>query len=178
MKPKSINLAIFPGTFDPFTNAHLKILYTIRHLYDKVVILVSNNPDKHSLFSPNDRVKMIRNQINKLHWEDWVFVEYNDKLLTDYVLDFVNYYDCIHIIRGLRPNNAAEEFALASIYYDDVKFTGYNLRTIFVPVLEPELQNVSSTRARTYIRLGGKVQLQKMCPDSIFNDIMERFDIK
>ena len=52
--------AIFPGSFDPPTNGHLDIIKRSLPLFDEIIIAVLNNPDKHPLFSVEERCDMIR----------------------------------------------------------------------------------------------------------------------
>lgn len=52
--------ALFPGSFDPFTNGHLELVRRALRLFDEVVVGVAVNPDKRTpLFTPEERVAMI-----------------------------------------------------------------------------------------------------------------------
>ena len=51
--------AIYPGTFDPVTNGHLDIIKRACEIFDEVIIAVSDNKDKNTMFSLDKRVKMI-----------------------------------------------------------------------------------------------------------------------
>ncbi len=51
--------ALFPGTFDPFTNGHLDLARRAVRLFDRVVLAVSDNPAKGVLFPVEERVEMI-----------------------------------------------------------------------------------------------------------------------
>ena len=42
-----MRVAIYPGTFDPMTNGHLDIVRRATRLFDRLIILVADNPDKH-----------------------------------------------------------------------------------------------------------------------------------
>ncbi len=53
-------LAIFPGSFDPLTNGHVDIILRSAHLFERIVVSVLVNPDKRPLFSPDERVAIIR----------------------------------------------------------------------------------------------------------------------
>ena len=53
-------LAHFPGTFDPFTSGHEAILRRVLPLFDKVVVAVGVNSEKHCMFSPEERKQRIR----------------------------------------------------------------------------------------------------------------------
>ena len=53
--------ALYPGSFDPFTNGHLDVLDRALRVFDAVVVAVAANPDKRTpLFTPEERVAMIR----------------------------------------------------------------------------------------------------------------------
>ncbi|HZV51735.1 MAG TPA: pantetheine-phosphate adenylyltransferase [Candidatus Dormibacteraeota bacterium] len=53
--------ALYPGSFDPFTNGHLDIVDRALQLFDGLVVAVAANPEKRTpLFSPEERVAMIR----------------------------------------------------------------------------------------------------------------------
>lgn len=54
-------VAIYPGTFDPFTNGHVSITRRALALFDKVVVAVSDHGRKQTLFSLNERCEMIKN---------------------------------------------------------------------------------------------------------------------
>ena len=78
-------IAIYPGTFDPFTNGHLDIVARVRDLFDHVVVAVTNNPSKTPLFTTEERVALIREAVSGfpsvevdtfdgLRWEDDLIV--------------------------------------------------------------------------------------------------------
>ena len=54
------SVALFPGSFDPFTNGHLDLTARGAVLFDRVVVAVAHNPANTSLFTPEERVHMIR----------------------------------------------------------------------------------------------------------------------
>ncbi|MBV9215450.1 MAG: adenylyltransferase/cytidyltransferase family protein, partial [Acidobacteria bacterium] len=51
--------AAFPGSFDPLTNGHLDIIRRSAPLFDEMIVAVLNNPDKHPMFSVEERCEMI-----------------------------------------------------------------------------------------------------------------------
>ncbi len=59
MKPRHERIALFPGSFDPFTNGHLDLARRAAALFDRVVVAVAHNPAKTSLFTPEERVELI-----------------------------------------------------------------------------------------------------------------------
>ena len=59
-EPEPVSLALYPATFDPFTNGHLDVLERALLIFDKVVVGVLKNPAKNPLFSEDERLDMIR----------------------------------------------------------------------------------------------------------------------
>ena len=102
-----MKVAIYPGSFDPITNGHLDVLRRSLEVFDKVIVLVAVNPDKHSRFSPDDRVAMIKEATQDL---DNVEVDYSTGLTVEYAKK----HNVKHLIRGLRAVTDFEyEFQLA-----------------------------------------------------------------
>jgi len=54
------NIAVFPGSFDPFTIGHASIVERALPMFSHVVIGVGRNAGKHALYSPEERVERIR----------------------------------------------------------------------------------------------------------------------
>lgn len=170
------NIAIFPGSFDPFTNAHEYVVKQACRLYSKVIILVSSNPRKNYMFTPQERVAMIEQLIEYHAWaKNGADVDMWNGLVTDYAADYLNLYDNVHIVRGLRVDNGAEEFNLATTYYEDFGVCNCHsfLQTIMIPVLDKDAMNTSSSRVREYIRRDRMNYVQVYCPAPIYHYIKE-----
>jgi pantetheine-phosphate adenylyltransferase len=58
--------AIYPGTFDPITFGHLDIIKRASILFDKIIIGVARDNAKNPLFTTEERVKLIKNEITAL----------------------------------------------------------------------------------------------------------------
>ena len=102
-----MKLAIYPGTFDPITNGHLDILNRAARIFDRIIIAVALNEDKEPLFSLEERLSLIEENITG---SDEIIVSSFDGLLVDYV-DRMNSKT---IIRGLRAASDFEyEFQMA-----------------------------------------------------------------
>ena len=102
-----MKVAIYPGSFDPITNGHLDVLKRSLEVFDKVILLVAVNPDKHSRFSPEERVAMIKEATQDLKN---VEVDYSTGLTVEYAKK----HNAKHLIRGLRAVTDFEyEFQLA-----------------------------------------------------------------
>jgi len=102
--------AIYPGSFDPFTNGHNDILNRALKIFDNVTIAVVKNSSKKYLFSLEDRVSMISELFSDQDNIDCVGL---DSKLT---VDLAKELNAKAIIRGLRAVSDFEyEFQIASI---------------------------------------------------------------
>ncbi|MCD8209243.1 MAG: pantetheine-phosphate adenylyltransferase [Coprobacillus sp.] len=103
-----MKIAVYPGSFDPITNGHLDILERALTLFDKVIVLVAQNPTKKNRFSIQERVEMIKEAV-----KDYpnVSVDATDELTVEYAKKV----GATHLIRGLRAVSDFEyEFQLNS----------------------------------------------------------------
>ncbi len=103
-----MNIGVYPGSFDPITNGHLDVLERSLKLFDKVIILVAQNPLKKNRFSVKDRIDMITEAVKDF---PNVAVDSTDLLTVEYAKKV----GATHLIRGLRAVSDFEyEFALNS----------------------------------------------------------------
>ena len=60
-RPPDSKIAIYPGSFDPFTNGHLDVVDRALGIFDKLIVAVAANPDKRQpLFTVEERLHLIR----------------------------------------------------------------------------------------------------------------------
>jgi pantetheine-phosphate adenylyltransferase len=91
--------AVYPGSFDPITNGHLDIIQRALTVVDHVVVAVAYNQDKQSgLFTPDERVAMIREVAKEEGLDGRVSIDSFHGLLVDYA----RRVGAGTIIRGLR----------------------------------------------------------------------------
>lgn len=90
-----MKIAVYPGSFDPISNGHLDIIERVCKTFDKVYVLVSVNPNKKYVFSPSERVDMLKIATKNLNN---VIIEESSTL----VLDYARQKKASVIIRGLR----------------------------------------------------------------------------
>ena len=55
-----MKLAVYPGSFDPVTLGHLDIIVRASKIFDKLIVGVPINPDKHASFSVEERMELLR----------------------------------------------------------------------------------------------------------------------
>lgn len=73
--------AIYAGTFDPVTNGHLDVIKRACHIFDKIVVTIANNPHKKTLFSLEERMKLIQENLSP---DDPIELASFDGLVVDF----------------------------------------------------------------------------------------------
>ncbi|HET7854670.1 MAG TPA: pantetheine-phosphate adenylyltransferase [Candidatus Methylomirabilis sp.] len=100
-------LAVYPGTFDPFTNGHRDILERALKIFPRMIVAVSGNAEKGPLFTLEERMEIIRDAVRGMQG---VRVDAFHTLLVDYVKT----QGAAVVIRGLRAISDFEyEFQMA-----------------------------------------------------------------
>ena len=156
MEHKSIT-AIFPGSFDPITNGHLDVICRGIKMFDRLIVAVGQNPVKNVLFSPAERVEMIRELVKDM---PRVTVESYDSL----TVEFAAKIKADVMLRGLRHlTDVQYEFQLAM-----TNRAVAGIETVFVMTSE-EYGFVNSTMVREVAMLGGDVS--KLIPLSVYEKV-------
>ena len=94
-----VRKAIYPGSFDPFTNGHLDIVKKAAALFDEVVVIIGVNPKKKRTFIAENMKRAIEDTM-KENGIDNVSVVWIDGLVAQYAKEI----DAQYMIRGLRNN--------------------------------------------------------------------------
>ena len=137
-------IAVFPGSFDPFTIGHEAIVRRALSLFDEIIIAVGANALKKSFYSLSTRKSMI----NKVFQDEpGVRVDHYEGLTVDYCIKNGAGY----LVRGLRT--AADfEFERAIAQVNKVMAPG--VESVFLLTV-PEHSHINSTIVRDIIRSGG-----------------------
>jgi pantetheine-phosphate adenylyltransferase len=139
--------ALFPGTFDPFTNGHLDLTRRATRLFDRVIVAVAQSTAKGTLFSLEERVEMIQTSTRSLRRVEVVS-------FSDLVVDCARRVGAQVMIRGLRAVSDFEfEFQMALM----------NRRLsagVEVAFLMPSQQYtyLNATLVKEVARLGGRIR--------------------
>ena len=153
--------ALCPGSFDPITKGHLDIILRASRLFDRVVVLVSVNPDKRTAFSVGERVELIRAVTGDLAN---VEVDAYQGLLVDYARQV----GATASIRGLRAVSDFEyefQMALANKKLDP------QLETIFLNT-HSKYMYLSSSLVKQIAAFGGDID--DFVPQAIIEPIKQR----
>lgn len=153
-------IAVFPGSFDPFTVGHEALVKRALPLFDKVIIAVGENAEKKNLFSIEMRIRMISKVFDG---ESRVEITRFNGL----TVDFCRSHNARYIIRGLRTAADFEyERAMGHMNWKMAP----EIDTIFL-LTSTEHTPVNSTIVREIIRYGGDASM--FVPSSIdINDYL------
>lgn len=101
--------AIYPGTFDPITNGHLDVIERACRIFDRVIVAVAENKSKSPLFSTEERVALISENLATNRRAE---VLHFDGLIVDLAVT----HGAVALIRGLRAVSDFEyEFQMAQM---------------------------------------------------------------
>lgn len=140
--------AIYPGTFDPVTNGHLDVALRGAKLFDNLIIAVARSDAKKTLFTPDERVALIKEALEQSNTTAIEVVTF-DCLLAE----FAKSYKADVFIRGLRVVSDFEyEFQLAGMNQN----LAPGIETIFLPTAK-EHSFLSSSLVKEVASLGGDV---------------------
>lgn len=158
-----MRLAICPGSFDPVTNGHVDVIQRASHLFDKVVVLVAVNADKHGVFTAEERCALLRRATAHL---PNVEVDSYDGLLADYARE----RNAAAIVKGLRAMSDFEyefQMALTNRKLND------QVETVFLTT-STEYMYLSSSLVKEVARLGGDIS--EFVPSCVANEIVNKFE--
>jgi len=147
-------VAVFPGSFDPFTIGHESIVLRAIDLFDKIIIGIGSNTSKSAFFSAEQRLQMIR---ELFAGNPKVEVMYYDDLTTD----FCKRVGAKYMLRGLRTSSDFEyEKVIAQVNQAMLP----EVESLFMLTL-PEHAAINSSVVREIMRYGGDVS--KFVPGGI-----------
>lgn len=147
----SNTIAIYPGSFDPFTNGHLDIVERALKVLDNLIIGVAVNCGKNTLFSLAERIDIAKAEIAKLSLPKGKTIEV--KSIDNLAIDFAHDVGATIIVRGLRAVSDFElEFKLCAMN----RRLDEKIETMFLMAGEKH-QFISSAFTKEVARLGGDI---------------------
>ena len=138
--------AMYPGTFDPFTNGHNDLVRRASRIFDKVVVAIAANPNKAPLFPLEKRIELVKTVIGDVP---------NVEVMgyTGLTVEFAHQHGLNVMMRGLRAVSDFEfEFQLATMS----RHLSDQVETVFLTPTE-QFNFISSTLIREIASLGGNV---------------------
>ena len=158
-------IGVYPGTFDPITRGHMDIIRRGAKLVDRLVIGVTTNPSKSPMFTVEERMAMVRREVEGL--PGTIEVVSFDSLL----MDFAERERASVIIRGLR--------AVADFEYE-YQMAGMNqqindrIETVFL-MADVSLQPIASRLVKEIAMYGGPIH--RFVPERVEADVAARVEL-
>ena len=141
-------IGLYPGTFDPVTLGHTDIIRRGAKLVDRLIIGVTTNPSKDPMFTPEERMDMVRAEVAGLGIGNVEVIGFNALLMK-----FAEKVGASVIVRGLR--------AVADFEYE-YQMAGMNqqinsgIETVFL-MADVSLQPIASKLVKEIALFGGDV---------------------
>lgn len=160
----TIRTGVYPGTFDPITLGHMDIIRRGAKLVDRLVIGVTTNPSKNPMFDIDERMAMVRREVEGIAGE--IHVVSFDSLL----MDFAEREGASVIVRGLR--------AVADFEYE-YQMAGMNqqinpgIETVFL-MADVSLQPIASRLVKEIAMFGGAIH--KFVTPAVCEEVVARVD--
>jgi pantetheine-phosphate adenylyltransferase len=157
-----MNIAVFPGSFDPITTGHVDIVRRALPLFDKIIVAVGVNNQKQALFSLEKRLDWLRDVFREM---PKVEISYFEGL----TVKFCEQQNARFLLRGLRN---ASDFDYEKTISQLNTIIGNDVETIFL-ISQPEYSHISSTIVREIIK--GKGNVAPFVPAIISDDLNKNY---
>ena len=156
--------AIYPGTFDPITYGHLDIIQRSAEMVDELIVGVLTNKGKSPLFTPEERVEMIKDAVKDIP---------NVKVLAfdGLLIEFAKKQKASIIIRGLR---AVTDFEYELQMSQTNRVLSPEVDTIFLTT-SLKWAYLSSSTVKEVAAFGGDIS--KFVPKKVAKQIIARYSI-
>ncbi len=156
-----MKVAIYPGSFDPFTNGHKNIIERGVKVFDQIIVAVAHNTSKKTVFTVEERVEILNEVFES---RDNVKVDYFEGLLVEYIKTKGTNI----VLRGMRTVSDFEfemQMALAN------KTLSSELETVFM-VTDSEFSHISSSVIKEVVSLNGSAS--HMVPEIVEKRLREK----
>ena len=161
-KPKA---GVYAGTFDPVTRGHLDIILQAARVLPRLIVLVAVNSGKNPLFTEEERMEMIRHEI-EAHIQpqlaaEGIVCDISVEKHSGLTAAFMEANNAPFYVRGLRPGTDFDnEYPIAMANRREYS----EFQAMFFVASDANLNTVSSTVARELARLGGKSLSSQVTP--------------
>lgn len=156
--------AVFAGSFDPPTNGHLDIIKRASKLFNTIDVVVSVNPDKHYMFTQEERLEMLQK----------LTAEYKNVSVHIYEGLIVNYAKQVGakvLVRGVRSSNDfGYEFELAQMNQN----LNPEIETVFLQSKE-RFTIVRSSSIKELAKFGGDIS--RMVPPVVESALKNKYGL-
>ena len=143
----SKKVAVYPGSFNPVHPGHLHVIRQAAEVFDEVIVLVAENPEKTYKVPAEVRAHWIDEMTTGFHWKKNIVIDISSKSLVEYCKE----HDVKFIVRGIR-NGTDLEFERAQCEYNQVlSDEPANINYVyFTP--SKHVEHLSSTFVRQFVK--------------------------
>lgn len=153
--------AIFPGSFDPITYGHLDLIKRASKMFDELVVTVAKNTSKNGIFSFEERIELIEENIKDLHNVTVVMAE-------GLTVELAKKMGATVIVRGLRnSSDFNNESAIATMNHNLDK----SIESVFL-ITKPKYQSVSSSLIKEIAHFNGDIS--EFVPDNVSKSLKKK----
>ncbi|MBR5554573.1 pantetheine-phosphate adenylyltransferase [bacterium] len=150
-----MKIALYPGSFDPITKGHIDILKNGAEIFDKVIIAVARNSEKHSFLTVAERVELIRESV-----KDIPNVEVDS--FEGLTIEYAKKRGAKVILRGLR---AVSDFEYEMQLSQANSALSNDIKTIFM-ITKPKYNFISSSTIKEIHLNNGDIS--KFVPECVY----------
>jgi len=164
----ALRIGVYPGTFDPITNGHVDTIKRALRICDRVIVGVAVNIGKGPLFTLDERVEMVQEQIDKINQANGEGVA-EVRTFENLLMHFVEQCEARMIIRGLRAVSDFDyEFQMAGM---NARLNP-NIEMVYLMAAENQ-QFIASRLVKEIASLGGEIT--SFVPVDVANRLQAKF---
>lgn len=157
-----MTIAIYPGSFDPITKGHLDVLETGAEIFKKVIITVSNNMNKNSFLTVEERIQLIKDSTKHLQN---IEIDSFDGLTVNYAKT----KNATVLLRGLR---AVSDFEYEMQLSQTNSALSEDIKTVFL-ITKPEYNFISSSTVKEILLNNGDIS--KFVPEPVNKYLVQKY---
>jgi len=156
-------IAVYTGSFDPVTLGHLNVIERAARLFDRIVVGIGTNIEKKSMFSPEERVDLVREVTCELK-------NVEVRKFSGLAVMFVPAVDSRIMVRGIRPlTDVSAEFTMMLAN----RQLAPEIETVFL-MADQKLAHVSSTLIKQLTPLASDEMLAEFVPRSVIPRLRQK----
>lgn len=160
------NIALYPGSFDPVSNGHIDMIRKAATLFERVVVAVATNASKKALFTADEKVKLIQDNLQDLPNVD--IVKHTGGLTVDLAVEL----NANILLRGLR---SVKDFEYETNIAAMNKTQNKEIETIFL-MADEKYRFVSSSLIKEVAMFGGDIS--GLVPENVNAAIKKKYEVE
>ncbi|MGD0656105.1 MAG: pantetheine-phosphate adenylyltransferase [Thermoguttaceae bacterium] len=163
MTNQPLNVAVYPGSFDPITLGHLNVMERASRLFDRLIVGVGINIDKNPLFSPEERQALIRESTAHLK-------NIEIRTFSGLAVEFVKSCGARIMVRGVRPiSDIQAELTMMMAN----RRLAPDIETLFM-IADGELAHVSSSLIKQIAAVTPGNELERFLPRNVVTALRKK----